>query len=140
MEILDLNKLRLRCENFQEEIEITHSIFDQKIKCNFHSSINHNLQLHKSNMKNINFCWINCAISVIFLCKHFFCPKSHIFIFCYLIQLGVAMQHQAFLTEVLILTGALKPVLKTNFLQLKPYISPTKLTFLRNKLQIVFSK
>ena len=42
-------------------------------------------------MKNINFCWINCVMSVIFLCKHFFCPKSNIFIFCYLIQLSVAI-------------------------------------------------
>ena len=61
MEISEVTKLRLRCENFQDEIEITNSIFDQKIKCNFHSNMNHNLQLHKSNMKNINFCWINCA-------------------------------------------------------------------------------
>ena len=30
-------------------------------------------------------------MSVRFLCKHFFCPKSNIFIFCYLIQLSVAM-------------------------------------------------
>ena len=42
-------------------------------------------------MKNINFCWINCVMSVIFLCKHFFCPKLNIFIFCYLIQLSVAI-------------------------------------------------
>ena len=42
-------------------------------------------------MKNINFCWINCVMSVIFLCKHLFCPKPNIFIFCYLIQLNVAI-------------------------------------------------
>ena len=74
--MLDINKLRLGCEKFQGKIaEITHSIFDQKIGCNFHSNINHNQQPHKSNMKNINFCWINCMMSVIFLCKHFFCPN-----------------------------------------------------------------
>ena len=55
--MLDVNKLKLGCEKFQGEItEITHSIFDQKIGCNFHNNINHILQPHKSNMKNINFC------------------------------------------------------------------------------------
>ena len=39
--------------------EMVHSIFVQKIKCNFLSTINHNLQPHKSTMRNINFCWIN---------------------------------------------------------------------------------
>ena len=92
IEILDVNKLRLRCEKFQGEMaEITHPIFDQKIRCNFHSNISHNLQPHKSNMRKINFSWISCVLSVIFLCKHVFCPKSNIFIFCYLIRLSVAM-------------------------------------------------
>ena len=69
-EILDVNKFvnRLRCETIQGEIaEITHPIFDQDIRCNFHSNINHNLQPHKSNMRNFNFCWINFVMSVIFL-------------------------------------------------------------------------
>ena len=91
-QILDVNKSRHRCEKFQGEMaETTHPIFDQKIRCNFHSNINHSLQPHKSNMRNFNFCCINCVMSVRFLCKHFFCPKSNIFIFCYLIQLSVAM-------------------------------------------------
>ena len=72
--------------------EITNLIFDQKIRCNFHSNINHNLQPHKSIVRNFNFCWINCVMSITFLCKHFFCPKSNILIFNYLIQLSVAMQ------------------------------------------------
>ena len=43
-EILDVNEFRLRCEKFQGEMaEITYPIFDQKIRCNFHSNINHNL-------------------------------------------------------------------------------------------------
>ena len=57
-ETLDVNKLRLRCGKFQGEIaEITHPIFDQKIRCSFHSNINHNLQPHESNIRNINFCY-----------------------------------------------------------------------------------
>ena len=91
-EILDVSKLKLRFEKFQSGMaEITHPISDQKIRCNFHSSINQNLQPHKSNIRKINFCWINCVMSVIFLSKYFFCPKSNIFIFCYLIQLSVSM-------------------------------------------------
>ena len=113
-EILDVNKLRLRYKKFQgETAEIAHPIFDRKVRCVFHSDINLNLQPLNSNMRN-NFCWINFVMSVVFLYK-LFCPRSNIFIFCYLIQLSVAM-HMAFLTEALILTGTSKPVLKTNFL------------------------
>ena len=126
-EILDVNKLRLRYTKFQgETAEIAHPIFDLKVRCVFHSDINLNLQPLKSNMRNNNFCWINFVMSVVFLYKQFFCPRSNIFIFCYLIQLSVAM-HMAFLTEALILTGTSKPVLKTDFLQYRPHVSPTKL-------------
>ena len=96
-EILDVNKLRLRYNKFQGEMaEIARSIFDRKVKCVFYSDINLNLQPLKSNMRNNNFCWINFVISVVFLYKQFFCPRSNIFIFCYLIQLSVAMHMLGF--------------------------------------------
>ena len=48
-EFLDVNMFRLRCEKVQDRmVEITHSIFDQKFRCNFHSNINYNLQPHKN--------------------------------------------------------------------------------------------
>ena len=96
--------------------EITHPIFDQKIRCNFHSNINHNLQPHNSNMRNFNFCWINCVMSVIFLCKHVFCPKSNIFIFCYLIQLSVAMHTLGILYRSADFNKSLKTCPKNEFL------------------------
>ena len=96
-EILDVNKLRLRYKKFQgETAEIAHPIFDRKVRCVFHSDINLNLQPLKSNMRNNNFCWINFVMSVVFLYKQFFCPRSNIFIFCYLIQLSVAMHMLGF--------------------------------------------
>ena len=96
-EILDVNKLRLRYKKFQgETAEIAHPIFDRKVRCVFHSDINLNLQPLKSNMRNNNFCWINFVMSVVFLYKQFFCPRSKIFIFCYLIQLSVAMHMLGF--------------------------------------------
>ena len=115
-EILDVNNLKVRWDKFQGEIaEITHSIFDQNIACNFHSNINHNLQPHNSNMKNINFCWINCVMPVIFLCKHFFCPKSNIFIFCYLIQLSVAIHTTGILYRSANFNRSLKTYPKNEF-------------------------
>ena len=91
-EILDVNKLRLRYKKFQgETAEIAHPIFDRKVRCVFHSNINLNLQQLKSNMRNNNFCWINFVMSVLFLYKQFFYPRSNIFIVCYLIKLSVAM-------------------------------------------------
>ena len=117
-EILDVNKLRLRYKKFQgETAEIAHPIFDRKVRCVFHSDINLNLQPLKSNMRNNNFCWINFVMSVVFLYKQFFCPRSNIFIFCYLIQLSVAMHMLGFSYRSVNFNRTSKPVLRTNFLQ-----------------------
>ena len=96
-EILDVNKLRLRYKKFQgETAEIAHPIFNRKVWCVFYSNINLNLQPLKNNMRNNNFRWINFVMSVVFLYKQFFCPRSNIFIFCHLIQLSVAMHMLVF--------------------------------------------
>ena len=65
-------------------------------KLDAYSNINLNLKPHESNMRNNNFCWVNFVMFVVFLYKQFFCPRSNIFIFCYLIQLSVAMHMLGF--------------------------------------------
>lgn len=96
-EQLDVNKPMYKF--FHGEITVTtHLVCDQRIRSFFYSFIRQNLRPSKSNIKDINFYWINCMMSVIVLWKPLFCPKSNTFMFCCLIQLSIANTiHQAFL-------------------------------------------
>ena len=119
-EILDVNKHRLKYKKFQgETAEITHPIFDRRIRCVFHSNINLDLQPLKSNMRNNNFFWINFVMPVVFLYKKFFCPRSNIFIFCYLIQLSVAMYMLGFPYRSTNFNRSLKTCPKNEFFTIK---------------------
>ena len=112
-----VNKLRLKYIKFQGGIaEIAQPIFYWKVRCIFNSNVNLNLQPHKSNMRNINFYWINFVMSVVFLCKQFFYFKSNILIVCYLIQLSVALYMLGFPYRSANFNKSLKTCPKNDFL------------------------
>ena len=142
-EILDVNKLRLKYKKFQAETaEIAHPIFDRKVICVFHCNINLNLQPLKSNMRNNNFWWIIFVMSVVFLYKQFFCPRSNIFIFCYLILLSVAMHMLGFSYRSVNFNSNFKTCPKNELFTIETVRLTNKINelFLETSFQVVFCK
>ena len=87
-----MSSCQLMCNFCYGEMRvITHVIVDRKTICSFRSGISQNLKPVKSKTKDIKLCLIIFVMCDTLLCKHLFCPKLNVFIFCSLVQLSITI-------------------------------------------------